>query len=81
MIKRLWHKIIGCPNPPPILEAVIGKIGDINIWEQRRCTCGRRTHWRRDSAGEPFYLWMMPVDSYVLPSCDNIPISADLRNL
>ena len=79
-IIRLWHLVHGCPCPPPILEAIIGSIGGISIWEQRMCTCGKRTHWRRDYPGESFKLWTNCADNFLLPQNGGEPINADLRN-
>jgi hypothetical protein len=49
-----------CPNPPAELMAVIGRIGTVNVWEQRRCTvCHKISHWKRDHGGEAFTMWCL----------------------
>lgn len=77
---KLWHKWQGCPLPPPILEKVIASLGGVSVWEQRSCTCGKRTHWRRDYPSEPFYLWKTISSGMRMWEPDeSVPISADLR--
>ena len=62
-----------CPTPPAELMAVIGRIGDVNIWEQRRCAvCGKISHWRRDHGGEAFTMWRIFTS--------NAPVCADMSD-
>jgi len=73
-----FHK---CPAPPSELMAVLARIGERNIWEQRRCSaCKRITHWRRDHPSEPFKPWSTLAENIVpfLGHPGGMPISADL---